>query len=55
VVPGLRWGSFELLDAKNARIKRKQSQPGAGAHACNPSWSGGRDQEACGLKPAKDK
>jgi hypothetical protein len=22
------------------------------AHACNPSYSGGRDQEDCGLKPA---
>jgi hypothetical protein len=21
-------------------------------HACNPSYSGGRDQEDCGLKPA---
>jgi hypothetical protein len=23
------------------------------AHACNPSCSGGRDQEDCGLKPAQ--
>jgi hypothetical protein len=23
------------------------------AHACNPSYSGGRDQEAQGLKPAQ--
>jgi hypothetical protein len=22
------------------------------AHACNPSYSGGRDQEDCGSKPA---
>jgi hypothetical protein len=22
------------------------------AHACNPSYSGGRDQEECSLKPA---
>jgi hypothetical protein len=22
------------------------------AHACNPSYSGGRDQENCGSKPA---
>jgi hypothetical protein len=22
------------------------------AHSCNPSYSGGRDQEDCGLKPA---
>jgi hypothetical protein len=23
------------------------------AHACNPNYSGGRDQEDCGLKPAR--
>jgi hypothetical protein len=23
------------------------------AHACNPSYSGERDQEDCGLKPAQ--
>jgi hypothetical protein len=23
------------------------------AHACNPSYSGGRDQEDCGSKPGK--
>jgi hypothetical protein len=23
------------------------------AHACNPSYLGGRDQEVCGLKPAQ--
>jgi hypothetical protein len=23
------------------------------AHACNPSYSGGRDQEDCGLKPSQ--
>jgi hypothetical protein len=22
------------------------------AHICNPSYSGGRDQEDCGLRPA---
>jgi hypothetical protein len=25
-------------------------QSGAMAHSCNPSYSGGRDQEDCGLK-----
>jgi hypothetical protein len=25
------------------------------AHACNPSYSGGRDQEDLGLKPAQGK
>jgi hypothetical protein len=25
------------------------------AHACNPSYLGGRDQENCGLKPAPGK
>jgi hypothetical protein len=24
------------------------------AHACNPSYSGGRDQEDCDLKPAQE-
>jgi hypothetical protein len=24
------------------------------AHACNPSYSGGRDQEDCGSKPAQE-
>jgi hypothetical protein len=24
------------------------------AHACNPSYSGGRDQEDCGLRPAQE-
>jgi hypothetical protein len=27
--------------------------PGAGAQACNPSYSGGRDQEDHGLEPAR--
>jgi hypothetical protein len=24
------------------------------AHTCNPSYSGGRDQEDCGLKPDRE-
>jgi hypothetical protein len=27
------------------------NQLGAGGHICNPGYSGGRDQEDCGLKP----
>jgi hypothetical protein len=29
------------------------SQPMSVAHACNPRYSGGRDQEDCGSKPAQ--
>jgi hypothetical protein len=28
-------------------------EPGASAHTCNPSYSGGRDQEDCSSKPAQ--
>jgi hypothetical protein len=30
-----------------------EHRPGVVAHACNPSYLGGRDQEDCGLKPAQ--
>jgi hypothetical protein len=29
------------------------NQPGVGAHVCNPRYSGGRDQEDQGSKPAQ--
>jgi hypothetical protein len=29
-----------------------KGMPAPVAHACNPSYSGGRDQEDCSLKPA---
>jgi hypothetical protein len=36
------------------KIKNKREDKlGAAAHACNPSYSGGRDQEDQGLKPAQ--
>jgi hypothetical protein len=33
-------------------VKHK-GQPTPVAHACNHRYSGGRDQEDCGLKPAR--
>jgi hypothetical protein len=39
-------------------VRYKMSRKGWGqmpvAHACNPSYSGGRDQEDCSLKPAQE-
>jgi hypothetical protein len=32
---------------------REEMEQGTVTHACNPSYSGGRDQEDCGLKPAQ--
>jgi hypothetical protein len=37
---------------KNKLIKRKRKKKVLMAHACNPSYSGGRDQEDQGSKPA---
>jgi hypothetical protein len=42
---------FSLRDAGHCRLKIKP-KPGPVAHACNPSYSGGRDQEDLGFKPA---
>jgi hypothetical protein len=33
--------------------KKKTKSPALMGHACNPSYSGGRDQEDRGLKPAQ--
>jgi hypothetical protein len=33
---------------------KQEKQPGPVAHTCNPSYSGGRDQEDCGSKPVPD-
>jgi hypothetical protein len=33
-------------------FKKMYDELGAGGHACNPSYSGGRDQEDCSSKPA---
>jgi hypothetical protein len=46
---------YEELDNKNIQIKFKSMQKSwtSVAHACNPSYSGGRDQEVHSSKPAK--
>jgi hypothetical protein len=36
---------------KNLKLKSCQLPV---AYACNPSYSGGRDQEDCSLKPARE-
>jgi hypothetical protein len=33
-------------------FKKTASKPGTGSSRLNPSYSGGRDQEDCGSKPA---
>jgi hypothetical protein len=35
---------------EGGREERRKEKPGAGAHNCNPSHSGGRDQEDCSSK-----
>jgi hypothetical protein len=37
------WATTKKLNLSQALV----------AHACNPSYSGGKDQEDCGLKPAQ--
>jgi hypothetical protein len=39
--------------AKHSFIIKSQYKVGAGGHACNPSYSGGRDQEDHSLKLAQ--
>jgi hypothetical protein len=41
----------EALNSNHSTRKRERAQAPV-AHACNPSYSGGRDQEDQGLKPA---
>jgi hypothetical protein len=36
-----------------AKRGRKSQARGLVTHSCNPSYSGGRDQEDCGSKPAR--
>jgi hypothetical protein len=43
--------SSEIKSLKNKEKKLFSSQALV-THACNPSYSGGRDQEDLGLKPA---
>jgi O-acetyl-ADP-ribose deacetylase (regulator of RNase III) len=35
-------------------IKKKKTKPGMVIHTCNPSYSGGRDQEDRGSKPTQE-
>jgi hypothetical protein len=44
--------SHSKLQSGKTDKEEEQSQVPV-AHACNPSYSGGRDQEDHGLKPAK--
>jgi hypothetical protein len=34
-------------------LRKEQPSRTLVVHACNPSYSGSRDQEDCGLKPAR--
>jgi hypothetical protein len=40
------------LDKRQNYLQNNQSSQELVAHFCNPSYSGGSDQEDCGLKPA---
>jgi hypothetical protein len=40
--------------AKNEIKKKNWGEPACVAHACNPSYSGGRGQEDHGSKPAQE-
>jgi hypothetical protein len=46
---------FKLNTITVKKQKQKQKKPSGAlvAHTCNPSYSGGRDQEAQMLKPAQ--
>jgi hypothetical protein len=37
----------------DSRSKLRSFESGLMAHACNPSYTGGRDQENCSLRPAQ--
>jgi hypothetical protein len=47
------WGPLFAFCKHNKETSKSITEPGAGAHACNPSYSGGRDQEDHSLKPAR--
>jgi hypothetical protein len=40
-------------EKKNNLVQKRKNPVWALAHACNPSYSGGRDQEDRGSKPAQ--
>jgi hypothetical protein len=52
---GANSGSKAPSNAKaQQQIRCRQTfKLGSMAHACNPRYSGGRNQEECGLKPAR--
>jgi hypothetical protein len=52
--PDLQGGCQVRLDL-GLKKKKKTQQLGAVAHACNPSYSGGRDQKDHNSKPALGK
>jgi hypothetical protein len=41
--------------SKRKKENRRQLKPAPMAHACNSSYSGGRDKEDCSSKPAQAK
>jgi hypothetical protein len=47
--------SSKFKSINNIIMKNKIYSQVLVAHACNPSYSGGRDQEDCGSKPARAK
>jgi hypothetical protein len=44
-----------LMSAVKVTLKCSVKWPGAVANVCNPSYSGGRDQEDCSLRPSPGK
>jgi hypothetical protein len=42
-----------LTKKKHKKGKKREATPGTAVHACNPRYSGGRDQEDHGSKPAQ--
>jgi hypothetical protein len=45
----LMWPDFPM----NWSVQKLSKEPGAGRHACNPRYSGGRNQEDRGSKPTR--
>jgi hypothetical protein len=47
-------GKVKLLKKVRFAIERSQQSRALVAHACNPSYSRGRDQKDCSSKPAQE-
>jgi hypothetical protein len=45
--------SLDSIETLSQKLKKKLAEGQWLAHTCNPSYSGGRDQEDHGLKPAQ--